>query len=170
MLKKISFSKMLDWFALVLSSFSLLILFLKGFLSFEAGSDFLWYHLPNGLLTFGISDFTPAPYIRLIIDTFPPLADYTQGFLVYVTGDPRSSCAANTLAFVVTILFMFVMYRQSMIWRWFFVSLLAVPMFVVQLPSGYVDFFGACGVLLAMAALVKLHERSDRLGSIFSPC
>ncbi len=162
------------WFEILVLAFvcvSYGLLTLKGFIGFVAGSDFLWYHLPNGLLAFGVSDFVPSSYTQMIMDAFPPLADYFQGFLVWLTGLPKISCAANSLIFLIVCALIYLLYKKTLSWSLLLTSFLAVPMFVTQMPSGYVDFFGACGVLLVLASTLMIRENpSRRRFSFFCAC
>lgn len=131
---------------------------IKAFFQYNSGGDYLWYHLPNGLLRWGLTDFTPSPYIQLICKTLPPLADWTEGLLVALTGSVKAGTGANALAFALVSLVLVALYRKQVSWRWLLTGFLAIPMFVIHFTNGYIDLFGACGIFLAFASLGLLHK------------
>jgi hypothetical protein len=55
---------------------------LKAFLVFPLDWDFLAYHLPGALATFGLTSYTPEPRLVAVIAGFPPLPRVVAGALV----------------------------------------------------------------------------------------
>lgn len=135
-------------------------LFIKAFFQFNenGGGDYLWYHLPNGLLHWGYTNFTPSPYIQLISNSFPPLADWVEGFLVWMTGSVKAATGANFLALMLSFFVIHILYKKSISMRWFITSVFSIPLVMLYSSSGYVDLFGACGILIAFASLGKISR------------
>lgn len=134
------------------------LLVVKAFCQFNPSWDYLTYHLPNALSMIGWIQFIPTEFLGVVIEAYPPLADLVQGLLVLVTGQIKAATGANVIVMLLTLGLICVLYGRSFQWRWLLSSFLAIPLFVFHLPSGYADLFGACGILLAFAALMKLEE------------
>lgn len=151
----------------ILLSFVFVSLFIKAFFQFNSGGDYLWYHLPNGLIRWGYTQFTPSPYIQLVLDTFPPLADLVEGFLVLITGSVKAATGASLLALVFSFFAIHRLYKDSLSLLWLLTSVMAIPLVVLHASSGYVDLFGSCGIFIAFAAMGQLSNfEKFRLASV----
>lgn len=135
-----------------------LLILVKSIFHLSSGYDFLWYHLPRGLLAFNLTDFEPSPYTKTIIDSFPPLADWTIGFLVYSTGWMNTANTVNLLGAGIALFSIWRLHRDNKNINWvvFLTMIYGIPHFVLHLSTGYVDLFGAAGLLMAFSALVKI--------------
>ncbi len=138
----------------------------KAFLHFPLDWDFLAYHLPGALSTYGLTSFTPEPRLVAVIAGFPPLPRALAGALVLATERFSAAGGINLVAFGALLAGLAFLYGRSFSARWFLTALVGVPLFVIHLASGYVDLFAACGLTLALAALSGLERDAERpLGS-----
>ena len=71
----------------------------KAFLHFPTDWDFLAYHLPGALATYGLTSYTPEPRLVAVIAGFPPLPRIVAGALVLATGRFSAAGALNLVAF-----------------------------------------------------------------------
>ena len=134
----------------------------KAFLHFPLDWDFLAYHLPGALATYGLTSYTPEPRLVAVIAGFPPLPRVVAGALVLATGRFSAAGALNVVAFGALLAGLLWLYGRSFSLRWFATAVLGVPLFVFHLASGYVDLFAACWLVLSLAALSGLESPSQR--------
>ncbi len=134
----------------------------KSFLHFPLDWDFLAYHLPGALATFGLTSYTPEPRLVAVIAGFPPLPRLVAGGLVLATGRFSAAGALNVVAFSAMIAGLVWLHGRSFSLRWFLTAVLGVPLFVLHLASGYVDLFAGCWLTLALAALAGLESSTAR--------
>ncbi len=134
----------------------------KAFLRFPLDWDFLAYHLPGALATYGLTSYTPEPRLIAVIEGFPPLPRIVAGGLVLATGRLSATGALNVCAFAALVAGLLWLHGRSFPLRWFLTALLGVPLFVFHLASGYVDLFAGCWLALAFAALAALENSSTR--------
>ena len=134
----------------------------KSFLHFPLDWDFLDYHLPGALATFGLTSYTPEPRLVAVIAGFPPLPRVVAGALVLATGRFSAAGALNVFAFAALVAGLLWLHGRSFSLRWFLTALLGVPLFVFHLASGYVDLFAGCWLALAFAALAGLESSTSR--------
>jgi len=134
----------------------------KAFLHFPLDWDFLAYHLPGALASYGLTSYTPEPRLVAVIAGFPPLPRLLAGGLVLATERFSAAGAINVVAFCGLLAGLGFLYGRSLGLRWFLTALLGVPLFVFHLASGYVDLFAACWLTLALAALSGLERDSRR--------
>lgn len=134
----------------------------KAFLNFSRDWDFLAYHLPGALSTYGLTSYTPEPRLVAVIAGFPPLPRVVAGALVLATGRFSAAGALNVCAFSALVAGLLWLYGRRLRLRWLLTALLGVPLFVLHLASGYVDLFAGCWLALALAALSGLEPGSKR--------
>jgi hypothetical protein len=134
----------------------------KAWLRFPLDWDFLAYHLPGALQTYGLTSYTPEPRLVAVIAGFPPLPRVFAGALVAATGRFSAASAINVLAFAALLAGLAFLYGRAFSARWFLTALLGVPLFVFHFPSGYVDLVAACWLTLALAALSGLERGAAR--------
>lgn len=142
-------------------------LVVKAFCQLNPSWDYLTYRLPNALSMIGWIQFIPTEFLRIVMETYPPLGDLVQGLLVLVTGKITAASGANVVVLLLTLGLICLLYGRAFSWRWLLTSFLAIPLFVFHLPSGYTDLFGACGILLAFTALMKLEEYFEIAATCF---
>ena len=135
----------------------------KAFLHFPLDWDFLAYHLPGALATFGLTTYTPEPRLIAVIAGFPPLPRVVAGSLVLATGRSSAAGALNVCAFAALVAGLFWLHGRSFRLRWFLTALLGVPLFVFHFASGYVDLFAGCWLALSFAALAGLESGAPRV-------
>lgn len=134
----------------------------KAFLDFSREWDFLAYHLPGALATYGLTSYTPEPRLVAVIAGFPPLPRVVAGALVLATGRFSAAGALNVCAFCGLVAGLLWLYGRRLKLRWLLTALLGVPLFVLHLASGYVDLFAGCWLALALAALSGLETGAKR--------
>ncbi len=134
----------------------------KAYLRFPLDWDFLAYHLPGALATWGLTSYVPEPRLVGVLDGFPPLPRVVAGALVVLTGRFSAASAINVLAFALLLVGLRFVYGRAFSLRWFLTALLGVPLFVFHFSSGYVDLMTGCWLTLAFAALAGLEHRSQR--------
>jgi hypothetical protein len=131
-------------------------------LRFPLDWDFLAYHLPGALATWGLTSYTPEPRLVAVIAGFPPLPRVVQGGLVFLTGRFSAAGALNLIGVGALFAGLAWLHGRSISLRWLATALLGVPLFVFHLPSGYVDLFTASFLALAFAAFAELEDESPR--------
>ncbi|MEX2207029.1 MAG: hypothetical protein WEF50_12445 [Myxococcota bacterium] len=134
----------------------------RAFLHFPLDWDFLAYHLPGALASYGLTSYTPEPRLVAVIAGFPPLPRLLAGALVLATERFSAAGAINVVAFCALLAGLGFLYGRWFGLRWFLTALLGVPLFVFHLASGYVDLFAACWLTLALAALSGLAREAPR--------
>jgi hypothetical protein len=133
----------------------LMLLTAKAFYEFRAQDhDFMSYHLPNALKRLHLSSYIPPDVILRRGAGLPRLPQWLQGMLVLATGKISAAGALNMLGFITFALITFLMLPRR---NWFSVLLwtnlmLAVPMIVFNLNSGYIDLWSCTGVTIAFLA------------------
>jgi hypothetical protein len=138
------------------------VLFERAVFSFNAAFDYLWYHLPNALTWIGNRTFVPSSFVTMMRLSQPPLVEMVQGALIYITGRLEMANAFNLFALAACYTAIVVACRKSDVPidpLTFAVGLLAIPLVLIQATSGYVDLFGNCGLLLALAGLRLVRVR-----------
>jgi hypothetical protein len=134
----------------------------KAFLHFPRDWDFLAYHLPGALATYGLTSYTPEPRLVAVIEGFPALPRAVAGALVLATGRFSAAGALNLVAFAALLAGLLWLHGRAFSLRWFLTALLGVPLALLHLASGYVDLFTACWLTLALATLSGLERASAR--------
>jgi len=134
----------------------------KAFLHFPRDWDFLAYHLPGALATWGLTTYTPEPRLIAVIEGFPALPRLIAGGLVWLTGRVSAAGALNLCAFAALLAGLIWLHGRALSLRWLLTALLGVPLFVFHLASGYVDLFAGCWLALALAALAGLERPAQR--------
>lgn len=162
--------RLLFWGHCAVLVYAAVMLFLRSFFQFNSGGDYLWYHLPNGLIRWNYTDFVPSGYIQLINETLPPLGDWVQGMLVALTGSVKAATGANFLAFGLVFFLTWRLYRERFQARYFLTGVLAIPLFLHHMSSGYVDLFGASGVFLSFVSLKFLKDSTQFRFAAFTFC
>jgi hypothetical protein len=134
----------------------------KAWLRFPLDWDFLAYHLPGALETYGLTSYTPEPRLVAVIDGFPPLPRALAGLLVLVSGRLSAAGALNVVAFAGLLAGLVWLHGRGISLRWLATALLGVPLFVHHIASGYVDLFAGAWLALALAALSELEPGARR--------
>lgn len=131
-------------------------------LRFPLDWDFLAYHLPGALATYGLTSYTPEPRLVAVIAGFPPLPRIVQGGLVLSTGRFSAASALNLIGVAALVAGLAWLHGRRISLRWLATALLGVPLFVLHLVSGYVDLFTASFLALAFASFAELERDSRR--------
>ncbi len=131
-------------------------------LRFPLDWDFLAYHLPGALATYGLTSYTPEPRLIAVIAGFPPLPRLVEGALVLVTGRFSAAGALNLIGVGALVAGLAWLHGRSISLRWLATALLGVPLVVLHLESGYVDLFTAAFLTLALACFAELERESLR--------
>ena len=131
-------------------------------LRFPTDWDFLAYHFPGALSSFGLTSYTPEPRLVAVIAGFPPLPRVVAGALVWLSGRFSAASALNLVGLAAFLLGLAWLYGRGISLRWLLTALLAVPLFVFHVESGYVDLFTAAFLTLALAAFSELERESLR--------
>jgi hypothetical protein len=131
-------------------------------LRFPLDWDFLAYHFPGALATYGLTSYTPEPRLIAVIAGFPPLPRFVEGALVLATGRFSAASALNLIGVGALVAGLVWLYGRRISLRWLATALLGVPLFVIHLESGYVDLFTASFLALAFAAFAELERDSLR--------
>ena len=134
----------------------------KAYLRFPTDWDFLAYHFPGALATYGLTTYTPEPRLVAVIAGFPPLPRIVEGALVLVTGRFSAAALLNFVGVAALVAGLLWLYGRALSLRWLLTALLAVPLCLIHLTSGYVDLFTACWLVLALAALSELEPGARR--------
>lgn len=134
----------------------------KAFLRFPRDWDFLAYHLPGALGTYGLTSYTPEPRLVAVIEGFPALPRAVSGALVLATGRFSAAGVLNLIAFAALVAGLLWLHGRAFSLRWFLTALLGVPLVLLHLASGYVDLFTACWLTLGLASLSGLERASPR--------
>jgi hypothetical protein len=134
----------------------------KAFLEFDQDWDFLAYHLPGALSAFGLTTYTPEPRLVAVNQGFPPLPRIVQGLLVLATGRHSAASGWNAIGCGLAALGLAALFGRRLAWRWLATALLAVPLFVLHLTSGYADLFAGASLALAFAATGELEGARPR--------
>src|SRR5882672_11507034 len=66
-------------------------------LRFPVDWDFLAYHFPGALATYGLTSYTPEPRLVAVIAGFPPLPRIVAGALVLASGRFSAAGALNLI-------------------------------------------------------------------------
>jgi hypothetical protein len=138
------------------------------FLHFPLDWDFLAYHLPGALATYGLTSYTPEPRLVAVIAGFPPLPRIVQGALVLASGRFSAAGALNLIGVATLFSGLAWLHGRAISLRWLATALLGVPLFVFHLASGYVDLFTAAWLALGLAAFAELEldSRRPRAGAV----
>jgi hypothetical protein len=131
-------------------------------LRFSTDWDFLAYHFPGALQTYGLTSYTPEPRLVAVIAGFPPLPRIIEGALVLASGRFSMASALNLIGVGALFGGLVWLYGRRISLRWLATALLGVPLFVLHLESGYVDLFTAAFLALAFACLGELGRESLR--------
>jgi len=131
-------------------------------LRFPLDWDFLAYHLPGALSTYGLTSYTPEPRLVAVIEGFPPLPRAIEGAFIWATGRPSTACALNLVAVAGLVGGLRWLYGRAISLRWLLTALLGVPLVVLHVISGYVDLFTGAALALAFAALAELEPGAPR--------
>lgn len=131
-------------------------------LRFPTDWDFLAYHLPGALATYGLTSYTPEPRLVAVIAGFPPLPRIVEGALILVTGRFSAASALNLIGVGALVAGLVWLHGRRISLRWLATALLGVPLLVLHLESGYVDLFTAAFLVLALAAFAELERESLR--------
>lgn len=142
------------WFLLGIA-FTLLTL--KGFLEFKTHYDYLAYHLPFALSYYDLTSFTTYTDLLEWFKGYPPLAHRFQGLLVRLSGRLSFSTGANSILFFAVLAWIKYLIPALSL-RWFLTLILATPLAVIHLPSGYIDIWVASACLLMFAGIVSAEE------------
>lgn len=133
-----------------------------GFLHFPLDWDFLAYHLPGALATWGLTTYTPEPRLVAVIAGFPPLPRIVQGALILASGRFSAAGALNLIGVAGLFAGLAWLHGRRISLRWLATALLGVPLFVLHLESGYVDLFTASWLALGLAAFSELEPDARR--------
>jgi hypothetical protein len=128
-------------------------LLFSAFFRYGISFDFLAYHLPGALQLVGLTTFEPGPKMSLVLAGFPPLAHFTQGALVWLTGLMAGATAHSALLFVLACLILKRQFGKQFSLQWFLVSCLAVPLFIMHFALGYIDLFTGIMLMLTFIGL-----------------
>jgi hypothetical protein len=131
-------------------------------LRFPLDWDFLAYHLPGALGTWGLTSYTPEPRLQAVIAGFPPLPRAIEGAFIWASGRPSTACALNLVAVAMLVGGLAWLHGRALSLRWLLTALLGVPLVVLHMISGYVDLFTGCALALAFAALAELEPDAPR--------
>ncbi|MFI5315407.1 MAG: hypothetical protein ACHQ6T_06890 [Myxococcota bacterium] len=131
-------------------------------LRFPLDWDFLAYHFPGALATYGLTTYTPEPRLVAVIAGFPPLPRILEGALVLASGRFSAAGALNLIGVGTLFAGLAWLYGRALSLRWLATALLGVPLFVFHLQSGYVDLFTGAFLALALAALAELASAARR--------
>src|SRR5262245_2726251 len=131
-------------------------------LRFPLDWDFLAYHLPGALATYGLTTYTPEPRLLAVIAGFPPLPRIVEGALILVVGRFSAAAALNLIGVGALIVGLVWLHGRRLSLRWLLTALLGVPLVVLHLESGYVDLFTASFLTLALACFSELERESLR--------
>src|SRR5262245_11700184 len=134
----------------------------KAFLRFPTDWDFLAYHFPGALQTWGLTTYTPEPRLIAVIAGFPPLPRIIEGALVLVTGRFSAAALLNFVGVAALVAGLLWLDGRALSLPWLLTALLAIPLCLIHLTSGYVDLFTACWLVLALAALSELEPGARR--------
>jgi hypothetical protein len=132
------------------------------YLRFPLDWDFLAYHFPGALMTYGLTSYTPEPRLVAVIAGFPPLPRVVEGALVLATGRFSAASALNLIGVGALTAGLAWLYGRRISLRWLATALLGLPLFVLHLESGYVDLFTASFLALAFASFAELERDSPR--------
>ena len=154
---------LLHWLALL---FIYGLLIVKACLEFIPHWDFIAYHLPCALLRYSLTTFTPNQKIQAVCDGFPPLTQIVQGGLVFLTSRLESANLINTLGLVIALLVIRFVFGRRFHYRWFLTSLLAIPMFLLQLSTGYVDVWASMLIVAAFTICLKSSEEKVTMSEL----
>jgi hypothetical protein len=131
----------------------------RAWLDIDTGWDSIAYHLPFAALRTGIlspSQYHVEPGIDSYYVSFPVLPDYLQGWLWRLTSHAAATNLVALLALSVLVAFLWRVFRiplpDSVL------SLLAIPVVLIDSTSSYIDLFTNCALtvllLLVFLALV----------------
>jgi hypothetical protein len=135
---------------------------LKGLLHFPTDWDFLAYHLPGALASYGLTSYTPEPRLRAVIAGFPPLSRLVQGALILLTGRFSAAGLLNLVGFAALVAGLAWLFGRGISLRWFLTAVLGVPLIALHLASGYVDLFAGSWLALALAAVCLVEAASEK--------
>lgn len=124
--------------------------------------DYPSYHLPFIVRTYNISTWDVWPNMLLLWEGWPPLGHLVQGAVILLTGKPAYANLVSTLAIVLFI--GAVRYIRPTLDRvWLLLGFFALPMFMLNYPTGGLDVWFSLGTLVAFMALNALLLGDDRL-------
>ena len=139
------------------------LLLVRAILDFQPLWDFLTYHLPAALKVVGKTTYDLQELYAEFIKGCPPLGHLIQAALIAVTGNIASSQLFSFVSLIVSLIGIKQMYRERISVRWLATSFLGIPLFILLLPTGYLDIGVATGLLLSFAALLHL-DGGGKLG------
>jgi hypothetical protein len=134
----------------------------KAFLRFPTDWDFLAYHFPGALQAVGLYPLHPGAAARggdcglsaAAADRRGSARARDRPLLGRGDAEPGRCRLPGRRARLAV--------RRALSLRWLLTALLAVPLCVIHLTSGYVDLFTACWLALAFAALSELEPGARR--------
>gem|GEM_PF-4896259 len=133
------------------------ILSVRGFMAFPIEWDFLAYHLPFALRHYGLTTFQPNEFLMMLYDVFPPTAHYVQGALILLFQNPSAAALLNGLGFFCCLGLLKRMYPTIALSK-MMLAILAMPVVLFQIGSGYIDLWVATWVWIAFIGAVKFVE------------
>ena len=109
----------------------------------------------------GLTSYLPMPHLLSVYQGFPPLGEWIEGVLVWLTGRPSAACTLGMLGLVIAVPGVRLVTGTGFSVRWYLTGLLAVPLVITHSGSGCVDLWGACALLLAFAAVTRVLDGDD---------
>lgn len=132
---------------------------LKSFLQFSRLPDLLAFHLPRGLSYFDLTTYQYGAWAVEQAKGYPPLPNFLQGLLVWLTGQMSVANAVNVLGFAFACAWLYFLFPKKSAVRFFLTFCLGLPIFYYHLSIGFIDLFTASMILLGFAGLHNLILR-----------
>jgi len=140
---------------------------LKSLTEFSMAFDQTWYHLPIALRMIGRTSFIPEPFVLMVEQAYPYLAEAVQAFLILVSGRLSASNAVNMVGLLFASVCILMLFGKQFPWRWFLTFLLAIPVLVIHFSIGYNDAFAAFMILIGFAGICGLSLNRKKGVSAF---
>ena len=137
----------------------------RAFFQLDHGFDFLAYHLPFALQYFDLTTYGSP--LEVAKSGFPPLANWFQGLLVFLTGRISMANCTNLLAYIFALIFLKKRLIPHLSLPWFISFSLSIPMIVLHLSSGYIDLWSNIWLFLAVISLLRWIESSKNSHAIY---
>ncbi len=130
--------------------------------------DYPSYHLPFIVRSLNLSTWELWPNLLALWEGYPPLGHDVQGLLLWVTGWPASANAINTVGLLLFIPAVRVA-APALDLRWVLIGFFAIPLFILNYPTGGLDIWFSLGAVVQFLALLSIlsGDRRDYLHSIF---
>jgi hypothetical protein len=160
----------IEKFVFALTALLLMLSAFSAGLTYPTQWDYLSYHLPSALQRFHLTTFTPGHRLSEVIAGFPPAPHTVQGFLVWLTGEPKFTNALGWLSFLLLVGMFYWIVKDRRKVAWATVLFVTVPFVFLHLMIPYVDLWAGVWMALAVYSgiLVLRNPPTLKTGFIFA--